>query len=199
MVTKGQAAVGVVGTGAMASFLTWLGYKQGLITLPAGLASLFGVPRKAPSAADKEATTTSSTFADKESCEAHGFTWWTEKGVCVYVQRADPSIDKFSKKWGKDEVTWLFDKPLHVTMMTYVWKLGGIWDPLASAGLTGFLNVYYRDLDGKWQRLGSSSKTAFGGWSTDQSAVVQNKITGIRWKVEYGYWHDIDEIKASLM
>jgi len=199
MVTKGQAAIGAVGTGAMAGFLTWLGYKNGLITLPAGIASIFGVPRRAPSAADTESSKSASEFNNKDNCEAHGFTWWSEKNACVYVQRADPTLDKFSKKWGGDEVVWLLDKPLQVTMMTYIWKLGGIWDPLAAAGLTGSIEVFWRDLEGKWVRAGSSSKVNFGGWSGDQSAVIQNKITGIKWKVYYNYWHDIDEIKASLM
>ena len=195
MVTKGQAAVGIVGTGATTGFLTYVAYKNNLITLPKWLADLLRVPQKAETSGDKESDTTSSAFKTKEDCEAHSFSWWAEKQACTFVQRANPNTDKFGKKWGGDEVTWVLEKPLQVTMMTYQWKLGGKWRPWD----TGYLDVYYKDMAGVWHHMAASGKTDFGSWSTDNSAIMNDKVTAIKWKVSDNWWHDIDEIKASLM
>ena len=195
MVTKGQAAVGIVGTGATAGFLTYVAYKNNIITLPKFIADLFRVPQKAETPADKESSATSATFKTKEDCETHGFSWWAEKQACVYVQHADPTVDKFEKKWGGDEVVWTLEKPLAVTMVTYQWKLGGKWRPLD----TGYLDVYYKSMDGVWHHMASSGKTDFGSWSTDNSTVINDKVTAIKWKVSDSWWHDADVIKASLM
>jgi hypothetical protein len=93
-----------------------------------------------------------------------------------------------------------FDKPYFVTMITYIFKVGGGWNPQK-----GFivplphLSMWYKDLNGNYIRLATSANGKLNEWSSDNSAVLSAKVTGFKWKVNRDWWYryDIDTIKIT--
>jgi hypothetical protein len=179
--TRGQKAMlglGGLAAGAAAIYTAW----------QANLLAQVGFPIK-----DEEPPLVNGAPTTKGECEAAGFDWY--QGKCIRVVRPSLGKETYHNKGPSDRKKWELRIPFFVTMLTYRFKAGGLWNPTKR----NQVKVYYKDLEDRRHFLADSPRVDFGTTSSDIGISVGKKCTAFIFEVESTTWDDIDEMWASIM